>query len=404
MIPIVIGPTGVGYTSIETQYNNYYMKTTLDTEILINAITWATGPTGPTGSTGPVNPITGAAAIYSITGPTGNSIKALLYNPTGCQLRQSCIDGDIQLGPFICQQNPSGYTGSIGPTGASVVRVTPPFSNMTVQTIYSDNTMIQGKICCLCPSLTGYTGPTGWLASTGATGPIGNVGLNSVYGATGPTGRVYDSLPITDATYIRYPSGKLVIKSDDIIINTFTRIYGTVGPQGDFEYTTFASAQLDTPVNFTTTGSYSLQRNYMRYKSINDVIFPDSMLEYNITYNSYNSAFEALGNGIRCNQNLFFRMQMSWDCDGSPGLRPFAVINLASSLSKGVYPTIISTLMPQMSTSDDICCMANEGDVISIVAGSFALYPISNSKQFIFNIRNMNLNIIELFYFTAPPT
>lgn len=404
MFPIVIGPTGVGYTSLQIQDDNYIETTTLDTEILINAITWATGPTGPTGSTGPMNPTTGTDATDSITGPTGNSIRALLYNPTGCQLKQSCIDGDIQLGPFICQQNPSGYTGSTGPTGASVVRVTPPFSNMTVQTVYSDNTIIQGKICCLCPSLTGYTGPTGWLALTGATGSIGPVGVNSVYGATGPTGSIYNSLPVTDATYTRYPLGTLVIKSDDFVMDTFTRLQGVAGPQGGFEYTTFASAQLDTPVNFTTIGSYSLQRNYMRYKSINDVLFPDSMLEYNITYNSYNLAFEALGNGIRCTQNLFFRMQMSWDCDGSPGLRPFAVLNLASSLSKGVYPTIISTLMPQMSTSDDICCMANEGDVISIVAGSFALYPISNSKQFIFNIRNLNLNIIELFYFTAPPT
>jgi hypothetical protein len=404
MIPIIIGPTGLGYTSLHIT-GNYYTETTTDSDtVVINSITWATGPTGMTGPTGASNSFTGADAIECITGATGNEIQALLYNSTGCQLRMYTLDGENEFGPFQCQQNPTGFTGPTGQAGPSVVRVTPPFSNLTVQTIYSDNTSVQGRICCLCPSLTGYTGPTGSNDPYGATGPMGPYGENSVQGATGPTGPAYDSLPITDANYTYYPLGTLSIASNSTLVEAFTRIFGPGGPQGGFEYYNFASAQLDSSVLFSTIGSSALKRNYIRSRAIDDILFPGTIVEYNMTYSSNSVAFEALGSGIRCNQNLFFRMQMTWDCNSSPYLRPFAVVNLGSSMAKGVYPTIITTPCPQMSNTDDICCMANEGDIISIVPGAFTMYPVANNRKFVFNITNIQLNIIELFYFTAPPT
>lgn len=404
MIPIIIGPTGVGYTSLQCTGNNYIEITTNGEHVLINSITLVTGPTGLTGPTGYSNNSTGPDAIDIITGPTGNTIQAMLYNPTGCQLRIDTINGQQLFGPFICQQNPTGLTGATGFTGLNIVRVTPPFSNLTVQTIYSDNTSVTGKICCLCPSLTGYTGSTGLTYMYGATGPRGEIGKNFPFGATGPTGPTYDSLPITNATYTYYPIGTLDIFSNSTLISEFTRIFGPIGQQGPYQYYNFASAQLDSSIEFITLGTYATKRNYIQSRAINDIIFSNSILDYNITYSSQSVAFEALGNGIRCTQNLFFRLQMTWDCDGSPYYRPFAVVNLQSSILKGVYPTIITTPAPQMSNSDDICCMANIGDIISIVPGAFTSYQVPNNRKFTFNIRNIQMNIIELFYFTPSPT
>lgn len=405
MIPIIIGPTGLGYTSLQIIGDNYTETTTKGDIITINQVTWATGPTGPTGLIGFHNNTTGPSASCAITGPTGNSIKALLYYSTGCQLRMYTIDSETNFGPFQCRQNPTGYTGWTGPTGPSVVRVTPPFSNMTVQTIYSDNISIQGKICCLCyTGYTGYTGSTGENVSYGATGPTGPKGQDSIWGATGPTGPIYNSLPVTNATYTYSPLGTLEIFSNDTVISQFLRIFGPVGPQGGYQYYNFASGQLDSNVQFTTLGSYALKRKYIQSRAICDVLFPDTIFDYNLTYSSNSVAFEAMGNGIRCTQNLFFRLQMTWDCNSNPYYRPFAVVNLDSSISKGVYPTIITTPAPQMSNTDDICCMANEGDVISIVPGAFTSYPVANNRKFMFDIRNIQLNIIELFYFTPPPT
>lgn len=411
MIPIIIGPTGLGYTSLQIIGNDYTETTTNGDIITINPIIWATGPTGATGLTGPNNNLTGPDAIDVITGPTGNSIKALLYYSTGCQLRMYTIDGDTNFGPFQCRQNPTGFTGWTGPTGPNVVRVTPPFvpctgtGPMTVQTIYSDNVSIQAKICCLCQSgFTGYTGSTGEIVNYGATGPTGASGQDSIQGATGPTGSTYNSLPITDATYTYYPIGTLDIFSNSTLVSQFLRILGPIGPPGGYQYYNFASGQLDSYVQFTMLGSYALRRKYIPSRAICDVLFPDTIVNYNFTYSSNSVAFEALGNGIRCTQNLFFRMQMTWDCDSNPYYRPFAVVNIEDSISKGVYPTIITTPAPQMSNTDDICCMANIGDIISIVPGAFTTYPISNNRKFVFNIRNIQLNIIQLFYFTPPPT
>ena len=410
MIPIIIGPTGLGYTSLQIIGNDYTETTTNGEIVTINPIIWATGPTGPTGITGPNNDFTGPDAIDIITGSTGNSIQAILYNTTGCQLRMYTIDGKTDFGPFKCQQNPTGFTGWTGPTGPSVVRVTPPFSTckgtgpITVQTIYSDNTSVIGKVCCLCQTgYTGYTGATGAKFLYGATGPTGPSGENSVQGATGPTGPNYNSIPVVNATYNYNPIGEL-----DIIYSTYTqqflRIWGPVGPQGGFKYPNFASAQLDAWVEFTITGISAMRRNYIYSRSIEDVLFPNTALDLNLTYNSNNVAFEALGNGLRCTQNLFFRMQMTWDCDSNPYFRPFAVINLQDSITKGIYPTIITTPAPQMSNSDDICCMANAGDIISIIPGAFTMYPVANNRKFLFNIRNIQFNIIELFSFAPPPT
>lgn len=411
MIPIIIGPTGVGYTSLQIVGNDYTETTTNGDIITINPIIWATGPTGETGSIGPSNNITGPGAINIITGATGNSIKALLYYSTGCQLKIYNIDGETEFGPFQCRQNPTGFTGWTGPTGPNVVRVTPPFIHctgtgpMTVQTIYSDNVSIQAKICCLCQSgFTGYTGATGTIVNYGATGSTGMAGRDSIQGATGPTGPTYDSLPITSATYTYFPIGTLDIFSNSTLVSQFLRILGPVGPPGGYQYYNFASGQLDSYVQFTMLGSYALRRKYIPSRGICDVLFPDTIVNYNFTYSSNSVAFEALGNGIRCTQNLFFRMQMTWDCDSNPYYRPFAVVNIDDSISKGVYPTIITTPAPQMSNTDDICCMANIGDVISIVPGAFTTYPISNNRKFVFNIRNIQLNIIELYYFTPPPT
>lgn len=411
MIPIIIGPTGLGYTSLQIIGNDYTETTTKGDIVTINPITWATGPTGSTGITGPNNNLTGPDAVNIITGSTGNSIKALLYNSTGCQLRMYTIDGEQDFGPLQCRQNPTGFTGWTGPTGPSVVRVTPPFSNCTggggatVQTIYSDNVSIQAKVCCLCQSgYPGYTGPTGATGDYGATGPTGPRGQDSVWGATGPTGPIYNSLPITNATYTYSPIGTLDIFSNSTLVSQFLRIFGPPGPPGSYQYYNFASGQLDSYVQFTMLGSYALKRKYIQSRAICDVLFPDTLVNYNLTYSANDVAFEALGNGIRCTQNLFFRMQMTWDCDSNPYYRPFAVVNLNDSVSKGVYPTIITTPSPLMSNTDDICCMANIGDVISIVPGAFTVYPVTNNRKFIFNIRNIQLNIIQLFYFTPPPT
>ena len=404
MIPIIIGPTGVGYISLQLNGGNYTETTTTGDTVIINPIICATGPTGSTGSTGPSNNTTGPSAINSITGPTGNSIEALLYNSTGCELQVITRDTTTTFGPFVCQRNPTGYTGYTGPTGPSVIRVTPPFSNMTVQTIYSDNTSSQGKICCLCPSLTGYTGPTGWRANTGTTGPTGSTGENSIQGATGPTGHTNNSrLAVTDAVYL-LDGGSINITSNSIIIQQFTNIFGPIGPQGGYQYYNFATAYLDTPILFTLLGSSSIQRNYIPYRSINDVLFPNTFLSYNLTYTTPSDSvyFLALGNGIQCLQNMLIRLQMSWDCDSNPYIRPFAVVNMQSSLAQNKYPTIITTPAPTMSNSDDICVMVSSGDILSIETGAFTMYPITSNRQFTFNFRNVQMNIIEIFYYTQP--
>lgn len=408
MIPIIIGPTGVGFTSLLID-NNFYVETTTKNTTIELPITWATGPTGVTGPTGPSDNITGPTGLIGPTGSTGNSIVSLLYNPTGCQLKMITLDGETSFGPFQCQQNPSGYTGSTGPTGPSVVRVTPPISCTSgpsvVQTIYSNNTTTTSKICCLCPSLTGYTGPTGWLANTGATGPTGPIGQDSSFGATGPTGPDYNSLAVTNASYSP-TGGVLSIYSDTILLEQFLRIYGPVGPQGGYQYPSFASAQLDTPILFTLLGSSSIQRNYIPSRSINDVLFPNTLLSYNITYSApaLSPYFVPLGNGIQCLQSMFLRLQMTWDSDSNPYFRPFTVINMQSSWAAGRYPTIVTTPAPQMSNNDDICFMAAKGDIISVEVGAFTLYPVASNRQFVFNFNSIQMNIIGMYFYTQPPT
>lgn len=403
MIPIILGPTGMGYTSVQIYDHCFNTALTDGSTIPVGDVVCITGPTGATGATGPMNGTTGPSALYGTTGATGTSIEAVMVNPDKCILGVYTTDGDVDtFGPFVCTKTPTNHTGPTGATGPRVKCVTAPFSDLTVKTVYSDCTTVTAGICCVCqPAPTGPTGSTGATSPYGTTGPAGANGSVSQTGATGPMGPSAQGDSIISATVIRTHShgdGILYLNVGGVTTQLDHPVVGGVGPPGVYTYFEHASGWLDTEVRFTVYGSHALKRPYVPSRAIRDVLFPYTMLGFNMSYDAMpmSDAFSASGDGIRCVRPVMFRIHLEWDCTGSPYLRPYAVLNLDSAVRNGTYPVVLSALSRTVDTPDTMCCMANAGDVISVVPGAFALYPIPATRRFMFEFRNVRIRIIEV--------
>lgn len=397
MIPILIGPTGLGYTDIEIINNSYIEKTTRQQNIVIGQLSCITGYTGRIGNTGPSSIITGPTGGNITTGSTGINMDAILFEPNNCKMRVLYSDNTYKdFGPFICNQTPQIITGNTGPSGANVDYIV-QYSNSKIQTIYSNNYVTYSNIACLCQPQTGYTGPTGTIVTYGSTGPTGINGINSTYGTTGPTGSKNSSPAITNVVVIDNPNDTKTININNGQYIS-SELIDIPGYPGEYIYSNLAYGILDpNGLQFNQTGNMALKRSYIGYKNWSQIIFPNSPLTFNVSYNSNNINLDGLGDGLLCKSKMILRIRMSWDCDETPFIRPFVALNLTNSIMQNIFPTLITTSFPNMTLQDDMYCLVQDGDIISIVAGAYSMYPISNSKVFKYNFKNINMTIVQMF-------
>jgi hypothetical protein len=374
MIPIIVGPQGPGYTDIYIDSENNIVQVTTPpiTGVNIGKLICYTGATGFTGEIGPSNPNTGPSGTLQITGPTGISLNAMLYNPNECQFRfiynnDTYIDSD----PLECKQIPIGKTGATGPTGAGVDYIILYCgSGPKIQTVYSNGSSIFAGICCICPSLTGYTGPTGIISEYGATGPSGVNGLISQYGATGPTG----------------PSS-----TPNLSINV--NITSPQGPMGPFNYNDLAHIELYEPIQFIVSSNDSIKRKYVGVNQRTEILFPHTPLNINWITDSTDADFTALVDGLLVNNDVLVRIRTEWTSNNIY-YKPFGVINYTSD---DIFPTLTSTSFPNISTVDDMICMLHAGDVIQIFPGTYSKYPVSVNQIYNMSFNNIKLTITTIY-------
>jgi hypothetical protein len=296
----------------------------------------------------------------------------MLYNPNDCQFRfiynnDTYTDSDT----LTCKQIPIGKTGSTGPTGANIQYVVLySGSGPKIQTIYSDNSSIFAGICCVCPSLTGYTGETGIISEFGATGPSGINGSISQHGTTGPTGPM--STP------------NLSINVD---------ISSPTGPMGSFSYNELAYIQLYEPIQFIVSSNDSIKRNYVGVNQRSEILFPHTPLNINWITNSTSADFTALVDGLLVNNNVLVRIRTEWTSNNIY-FKPFGIVNYTSD---DIFPTIISTSFPNISTVNDMICMLHIGDVIQLFPGTYSKYPVSTNQIYNMSFQNIKLTITTIY-------
>lgn len=374
MIPIIVGPQGPGYTDIYIDSENNIVQVTTPpiTGINIGKLNCYTGPTGLTGEIGPSNPTTGPSGTLQITGSTGISLNAMLYNPDDCQFRfiynnDTYTDSDI----LTCKQTPIGKTGPTGPTGASVQYIVLYCgSGPKIQTIYSDNSSIFAGICCVCPSLTGYTGLTGIISEYGTTGPSGTNGIIAQHGTSGPTGPSY-------------------IPNLAININ----ITSPTGPFGSFTFNNLAYMELYEPIQFIISSNDSVKRNHVGLNQRSEILFPNTPLNVNWITDSTSADFTALVNGLLVNNDVLVRIRTEWTSN-NVYFKPFGVINYTAI---DTFPTLVSTSFPNISQIDDMICMLHTGDVIQIFPGTYSKYPVSVNQIYNMSFQTIKLTITTIY-------
>lgn len=355
MIPIIVGPQGPGYTSIyvDNERNIIQLTTPPVTEIPIGLISCTTGVTGTKGPTGPAGIMTGPSSDTSLTGATGVSLDAVLYNPTECKLRFIYNDNRIDdFESLECKQPPTSITGATGPTGANVEYVV-LYDNLTVQTIYSDNSVLNSTVCCICPALTGYTGLPGEDSEYGATGPTGADGIISNIGSTGPTG------PISNAE-----------------LSTVVNINAPTGPYGAYIYKKICNITIPGPLQFNVNTNDGLRRNHIATNQRAEILFPNTPFNVNISSTTTNVYFTPISEGLQSNISGLIRIHMNWTSNFN-FIRPFAVLNL----NVDQFPTILSTSYPRVTSSDDMLVYIHQGDIITILPGTYLKYPISPNQS-----------------------
>lgn len=397
MIPIIIGPTGLGYTDIQIINQLYIEHTTRNQSLNIGELKCITGYTGIIGPMGTQSTITGPTGSYIITGPTGLNMDAILFNPNNCKLRILLNNNQItDFGPFDCHQIPKMETGPTGPMGPSVNYII-QYSNSRIQTVYSNNYVTYSNIACLCESQTGYTGPTGYISEYGATGATGLNGINTPYGTTGSTGPMTSVPTITSVEINKIDSTQTIDINNGGYISPELPIIP--GDPGGYAFSNIADGVLDpNGLQFDQTGNMAFKRNYVAYKNWSQLIFPASPLNFNMSYNSYDlTKFEGLGDGLLCKSKMIVRIRLSWDCEGTPYIRPFVGINVTNAISLNMFPIIVTTSFPSMTIQDDMYCLIQDGDIISVVAGSYSMYPISPTKVYKYNFKSLQLSIVQLF-------
>ncbi len=380
MIPIIVGPQGPGYTNIYIDSNNHIVQVTTPpiTGVNLGVLNCYTGPTGPTGGTGPMNPTTGPTSTEIITGATGTELDALLYDPTTCQFRfiynnNTFNDSDS----LTCKQLPIGLTGSTGPTGANVQYVLlfscGGNSGSTIETVYSNNTSITADICCVCPSLTGYTGIQGIITSIGGTGPTGSPGINTQFGAIGPTG----------------PTGIL-----STVPMLSTNMIGPQGPKGNFVYNTIAYIELIEPIQFYVNSNNSVVRKgCISTNQRSDILFPDTPLNLSWSTQSYHANFTALVDGLQVNNNCLVRIRTEWISNNDYN-KPYGVLNYTIANN---FPTLLTSSYPYLTKTTDMICSLSEGDIINIFPGTLSKYPVSQNQVFYMNFTKIKFIITTLY-------
>lgn len=371
MIPIVVGPQGPGFTDIYIDYEHNIVQVTTPpiTGINLGKLYCYTGTTGDTGILGYSNNITGPTGNNPITGPTGISLDMVLYNPLDCQFRfiynnNTYTDSE----PLECKQPIYGKTGPTGPTGADVEYVL-LYCDGKIKTIYSNGTGILAGICCVCPSLTGWTGETGTITPFGATGCTGGTGINTQFGAIGPTG----------------PTGSPVsIPSLSII--------GPQGPPGPFVYTTLADITLTESIQFITNSNDCIKRNYISPNQRTEILFPNTPLNISWITSTTSATFTPLVDGLMVNNDILVRIRMTWSSNNIY-FRPFPIINFNGT----TFPILISTSFPNLSTESDMICMLHTGDIIQIFPGTNAKYPVSTNQVYNIHFHNISFTITTIY-------
>lgn len=375
MIPIIVGPQGPGYNNIYIDSENNLIQVTTppsSTGIPIGHIYCYTGPTGIQGITGYPGIMTGPAAEYCITGPTGISIASILYNPIECKLEILYNNGtSFTSDQLECKKILYGVTGYTGPTGASVEYIilycgTGP----KIQTVYTDNSYICANICCVCQPSTGYTGIPGIDSEYGATGLTGMNGIITQYGATGPTG-------------IQIPLDILPIS-----------IIGPEGPQGPYNFLSVAYISLDEPLQFSVTSLNCIRRNFISNYQRAEILFPNTPLNIHWNIHTFdNDKFSVLSNGLQINQNLFIRVRLQWSSN-SRYIKPYAILDNGGNPNN--FPILIGSSYPTITTLDDMVCAVNAGDIIRIIPGTYARYPVSNNLTFFMEFDSIQLDIVSI--------
>lgn len=373
MIPIIVGPQGPGFENIYVDPENNIVEVTTPpiTYINIGNIGVNEGPTGSHGTTGYQSSYTGSAAIECITGPQGLSISAVLYNELDCKLQFIYNNGtNFTSQQLDCKKPLQAVTGATGSTGPSVEYIllycgTGPNK---IQTIYSDSSYIYANICCVCPVMTGYTGIQGLITDYGATGPTGRDGYITQYGATGPTGENGQN------SYI------------DIVLPSTP-----VGPQGSYNYNSEASIYLDGPIQFTTNSLDCIKRTYIFPYQRAEILFTHTPLNVHWNISSSHANFSVVSAGLKVNTDMIIRIRMTWTSSNFY-YKPFATIK-----NDELFPTLITTTYPNITTFDDMVCKVTTGDIIEIYPGTYTRYPVSSNLTFNMNFSNINFNVVTIY-------
>lgn len=411
MIPVNFGPTGVGFDSIYIRNQNYIESTTNGLKYRIGQVECITGVQGIPGVTGPTSDQTGLPYPPDnvLTGATGIGIEAIYFNQGQCALTVLYTNG--QLVTHATLQCPdmaltlNNITGPTGPTGPDLRKVLVGGTELpnvaTTLSIYSDESTIRGVVVSHCDGSTGATGPTGDMTWLGSTGPTGRWGRDAWEGSTGSAGPTNSSQrAIHDIKYQSKNSALYISTTNNVVLKKINRIRGIRGPAGPFQYDTFAHSQLDVPVSFDIEAKEAVKQQFVLYKDISPLLFIESPLAYDMSYTALNDElFEACGNCIISKRRILARVRMTWDCNDTPLYRPFIVLNAGQSQvpNPKLFPTIVGRLYPFLTDSDDIFCMLNVNDTLSIHAGVYALHPMSDKTLYSFRFKNISMDIVQTY-------
>ena len=227
-----------------------------------------------------------------------------------------------------------------------------------------------------------------WLGSTGPTGRWGRDAWEGSTGSAGPTNS--SQRAIHDIKYQSKNSALYISTTNNVVLKKINRIRGIRGSAGPFRYDTFAHSQLDVPVSFDIEAKEAVKQQFVLYKDISPLLFIESPLAYDMSYTALNDElFEACGNCIISKRRILARVRMTWDCNDTPLYRPFIVLNAGQSQvpNPKLFPTIVGRLYPFLTDSDDIFCMLNVNDTLSIHASVYALHPMSDKTLYSFNFQ-----------------